>query len=66
MRTWKAILRREEEIRNLKNMGLCMLVVMTLVMGAFGMALTRDLFDVGRDTEQVTAADLEYEAMTVQ
>lgn len=45
MKTIKDILRCEDERQNLKHMGFCMLMVFALVVGAFGTAYLKHLFN---------------------
>ena len=51
MQTFKEVFSRKEECRNLKNVGFCVLVVLALVMGAFGLVLMKQVFseDVRRE-----------------
>ncbi len=51
MQTFKEVFSRKEECRNLKNVGFCVLAVLALVMGAFGLVLMKQVFseDVHRE-----------------
>lgn len=49
MQTWKDVFRRKEERQNLKNIGVCFLVIVTLVTGSFALTGLRDIFQVSRN-----------------
>ncbi len=44
MQTFKEVVGRKEERQNLKNVGFCVLVVLALVMGAFGLVYMKQVF----------------------
>ena len=48
MQTFKEVFRREEERQNLKNIGLCMLMVLVLVVVSFTMVSLEFVFEAGR------------------
>lgn len=50
MQTWKEVFRREEERQNLKNIGFCLLVVLTLVVGSFGLVSLNIFLEASRNT----------------
>jgi Tfp pilus assembly protein PilX len=50
MQTWKEVFSREEERQNLKNIGFCLLVVLTLVVGAFALTSLQIFFEQSRNT----------------
>ena len=49
MQTWKDVFRRKEERQNLKNIGVCFLLIVTLVAGSFALTGLRDMFQASRD-----------------
>ena len=51
MRTFKDVFSRKEERQNLKNVGFCLLVVLTLVVGSFALVSLQVLFDGSRTPE---------------
>lgn len=52
MQTWKEVFRREEERQNLKNIGFCLAVVVTLVVGSFVLTSLQVIFEQTRNTSQ--------------
>ena len=49
MQTWKDVFRRQEERQNLKNIGICFLVIVTLVTGSFALTGLRDIFQASHN-----------------
>ena len=50
MQTLREILGREDERRNLRSVGLCVLLILVLVAGAFGVVHMQFLFEGESDT----------------
>ena len=48
MQTFREVLRRKEERQNLRNIGLCMLTVLVLVVVSFTMVSLEFVFEAGR------------------
>lgn len=49
MQTWKDVFRRKEECQNLKNIGVCFLVIVILVTSSFALTRLRDIFQASRE-----------------
>ena len=60
MRTFRDILRQEEERQNLKQVGFCVLAVFVLVMGAFSLVAMKQLFGTQAQAVQGEWASTEH------
>lgn len=57
MQTWKEVFSREEERQNLKNIGFCLLVVVSLVVGAFALTSLEIFLEQSRNTSDQWASE---------
>ncbi len=60
MRTFKEVFSRKEERQNLKNVGFCLVLVFTLVVGSFALVSLQLLFDSSPRTVEVVNESSEF------
>jgi hypothetical protein len=55
MKTLKSALRHNDEMQNLKTIGLCYLIITLLIVGSFGLSNLAFLTESPRNTEQTVS-----------